>query len=296
MAQITASMVKELRERTQLPMMECKKALTEADGDIEKAEEILRKSGALAAEKKAGRETAEGRVATAISNCGKRGAVVEVRCETAPVANTEDFINMCKAIAEHIANVDALPENPDALMEQSLASDRSKTIRDLFNEVINKIRENMQVTRFARLEGGVFGTYEHHNGQVACIVQLECDEKLADNEQVQELARDLCMHITAINPMALSRDDMPKDVVETEKEIIRKQTEEQAKGKPANIIEKIMEGKLNKWFTERVLLEQPFVKEDKKSVKQVIEECSKAVGSPISIKAYLRYEVGGKSE
>ncbi len=295
MGQITASMVKELRERTQLPMMECKKALTEADGDIEKAEEILRKSGALAAEKKAGRETAEGRVATAISSCGKKGVIVEIRCETAPVANTDDFIRMCKTIAEHLANIETLPETTEALMEQPLHSDSSKTIKDIINDVINKIRENMQIVRFQRLEGGMFGTYEHHNGQVASIVQLECEDSAADSEQVKELARDLCMHITAINPMALSREDMPADVVETEKEIIKKQTEEQAKGKPENIIEKIMQGKLNKWFNERVLLEQPFVKEDKKTVKQVIEECSKAVGQPIKVKAYLRYEVGGQA-
>ncbi len=295
MSTIKASLVKELRERTQLPMMDCKRALTETDGDIAKAEELLRKSGALAAAKKAGRETAEGRIAVYITDCGSKGGIVEVRCETAPVSNTEDFIEMCKKIANHVATTENLPASVEELMGQKLASDNAQTVKDILDEVINKIRENMQIARFERIEGGILGSYEHHNGQVASVIQLEGDSELAQNEQAKELSRDLCMHITAINPVALDRDQMDEKVVENEKAVIKAQTMEQAKGKPENIIEKIMTGKLNKWFNEQVLLEQPFVKDDKKTVKQFVDECSKSIGKPISIKSFLRFEVGGKN-
>ncbi len=293
MAEISAGLVKELRERTQLPMMDCKKALAQADGDLAKAEEILRKSGALAAASKMGRETAEGRVATYVSDCGCCGAIVQVRCETAPVANNEFFVDMCKQIAKHVAGLDKMPATPEELVAQKLSYNPSQTVQDVMNDVINKIRENMQVTQYEKIAGGFIRSYEHHNGQVAVLVQMDVDPSVTNNEQVTQLAKDLCMHITAANPMAVDRDQMPADVVEKEKEIIKAQVQEQAKGKPESIIEKMMIGKVNKWYNERVLLEQPFVKDDKKTVKQVIDETSKAVGKPITVRKYLRFEVGG---
>ena len=292
MAQITAQLVKELRDRTQLPMMDCKKALQEADGDIPKAEEILRKSGALAAAKKAGRETAEGRVAASVTDDGSRGAIIEIRCETAPVANTDAFVRMGETIAAHLATTDVLPESVDALLDQRRASGDG-TIRELVNDVINKIRENMQVVRFARLEGDLITSYEHHNGQVAVILRLACEGGASPNPEAAQFARDLCMHITAMSPMALDRDGIASDVAAKEKEIIQAQVQVQAKNKPPQIVEKIVTGKLNKWYNDRVLLEQPFVKDDKKTVKQALDEVAKGSGKPIVIKRYLRYEVGG---
>ncbi len=292
MAEITAKLVKELRDRTQLPMMECKKALAEADGDIEKAEEFLRKSGALAAAKKAGRETAEGRIAIYISDDGKSAGAVEVRCETAPVANNELFIKLCKDIAKVVANIDEnTVKTVDDLLNQNLDG---KTVKELIEETINRIRENMQIAKFKKLTGGYFASYEHHNGQVATVLQIECTEDAWKNDRVRELTRDLCMHITAMNPLSVSRDEIPADILEKEKEIIKAQVAEQAKGKPENIIEKIMMGKLNKWFAENVLLEQMFVKDDKKKVKQIIDEVEKETSNPIKVKSFLRYEVGGR--
>lgn len=293
MAEITAGLVKELRERTQLPMMECKKALTQADGDIAKAEDILRKSGAMAAASKAGRETAEGRVATFVSECGCAGGIIEVRCETAPVANNEIFVNMCKQIARHVAGLATLPDSADKLAGQPLAHDPTQTVKDTMDFAVNRLRENMQIARFARLSGGFISSYEHHNGQVAVLLEMDVDRSVKGDERVVQLAKDLCMQVTAANPMAVDRERVPASIVEKEKEVIKAQVEQQSEGKPAAIIEKMTIGKLNKWYNEHVLLEQPFVKEDKKTVKQVIDEVAKAVGKPITVKQYLRFEVGG---
>jgi len=292
MAQVSAAMVKQLREKTQLPMMDCKKALQQAEGDLGAAEDILRKSGALAAVKKAGRETAEGRVAIYVSDDNSAAGIVEVRCETAPVANTDSFIEMCDMIARHIAIAQTVPSDTDELLGQRLEPD-GKTARDLLNDVINKIRENMQVARFARLEGEIIAGYQHHNGQVAVVVQLGSDGELTADQALIRFGRDLCMHVTAAGPMALTRDGLSPDLVEKEKQIIQAQVAQQAANKPPQIVEKIVIGKLNKWYNERVLVDQPFVKDDKKTVKQAVSEFSKTFGRPVTIKRYLRYEVGG---
>ncbi|MFA5863682.1 MAG: translation elongation factor Ts [Phycisphaerae bacterium] len=296
MAEITAGLVKELRERTQLPMMDCKKALAQTDGDITKAEDFLRKSGAMAAASKLGRETAEGRVATYISDCSCCGAILQVRCETSPVANNDIFQSMCKKIAQHVAGLDAMPDSAEKLVSQKLTCDANQTVKDVMDDAINKLRENMQVSQFGKLCGGYISSYEHHNGQVAVLLQMEVDPSIKNNEQVVQLAKDLCMHITAVNPTAVTREQVPAEIVEKEKEIIKGQVELQSAGKPANIIEKMTMGKINKWYNDRVLLEQPFVKDDKKTVKQVIDEVSKAVGKPITVTKYLRFEVGGSGK
>ncbi|NLX05460.1 MAG: translation elongation factor Ts [Phycisphaerae bacterium] len=293
MADISAALVKQLRELTQLPMMDCKKALQDAEGDIVKAQDILRKSGALAAAKKAGRETAEGRVATFVTPDQKAAAIVEVRCETAPVANTEDFSRLCRTIAEHLATTSQWPADVQQLLGQTVASE-GRTVQDLLNDIINKIRENMQPVRFERLAGGVITSYEHHNGQVATLVQFNGqDGGVTPSDQVVQFGRDLCMHITAVNPMALSREEISAAVVAKEKEVIEAQVAEQSKGKPPQIVEKMVQGKINKWYNEMVLLEQPYVKDDKKSVQQAIDEFNKAGGQKVAVSKYLRYEVGG---
>jgi elongation factor Ts len=289
-------MVKELRERTQLPMMECKRALTETDGDIEKAEELLRKSGALAAAKKAGRETAEGRVSVYVSDCGCRGGIIQVLCETAPVANTEIFVDMCRQFARHVSQLETLPGNVEELLGQKLSFDDSTSVQDVMNNSVNKLRENMQIREFDKIAGGMIAMYEHHNGQVAVVMQLDVDESVRSDERVIQLAKDLCMHVTAVCPVAVDRDGVPAEMVEKEKEIIKAQVEQQSAGKPANIIEKMMMGKVSKWYNERVLLEQPFVKDDKQTVQQVIDAIAKEVGKPITVKKFLRYEVGGRDK
>jgi elongation factor Ts len=295
MAEITASLVKQLRDRTQLPMMDCKRALQESDGDLAKAEDFLRKSGALAAAKKAGRETAEGRIAIHITDDNSSAGIVEVRCETAPVANTDAFVEMCHMIARHIALSKKLPGDAESLLGQTLVFDSGRTIRACLEEVINKLRENIQIQRFTRLTGKYIAGYEHHNGQVAVLIAVESNNSSVNAEKTREFGRDLCMHITAINPAALDRDQIPAEVVEKEKAIIQAQVAQQAQGKPVQIIEKIVQGKINKWYNELVLLEQPFVKDDKKTVKQAIAEFNKSIGQSIEVKQFLRFEVGGVS-
>jgi len=272
---ITAAMVKALREKTGLPMMECKKALSEAGGDEDKAIEILRRLGAGKIQKMATREATEGRIACFLDPETQRAGIVELRCETAPVAGNEEFVNLATAIAQ----VSALTDSPSAetIREQPLPGHASKTIGTLMDEVFNRMRENMKIARVAQLNGNV-GQYIHHNGQVGVLIEMsgDCSE---------DLKSDLCMHIAALSPPCLRREDAdPKEVQEQKAVFV-----EQAKGKPEPIVEKIVGGKMNRWYSEFVLLDQPFVKDDKKSVGQVL----KAISPDLTVSRFIRYEVGG---
>lgn len=274
MAEITASMVKELREKTDLPMMDCKKALSETGGDMDAAIELLRKKGAAAAEKKAGRETAEGRVAVYVDKEKGVGAIAEVLCETAPTSNNPVFQEMVGKIARHAAlSGDA---NPETILDENFVDDPGMTVRDVMNEVINKIRENMKINRLVRAEGRL-GHYVHHDGRVAVLLQVE-------GEGNDAVLADICMHITAMMPRALDRESIPAAEIAKEKEIVREQII--ASGKPENLVDKISQGKMNRWFSEQVLLEQPFVKEDKKTVGQVAKEAG------IKLTGFTRLKVG----
>lgn len=290
MAQITAAQVKELREKTDLPMMDCKKALVEADGDLAKAEDLLRKSGAATAAKKADRVTAEGRVGTYISDDGKTAGIVEMRCETAPVSNNDDFKALADMLANHAATIDPMPADVAGFAQTKLPDGR--TVQDAINDVIQKIRENMQVGSFGRVisQDGYVANYVHFNGQVGALVEYVCPSEIAGNEEVQALMRDICMQVVALDPEGTVRDDIDSALVEKEREIIAAQVA--AEKKPANIIEKIIEGKLDRWFSERVLVEQAFVKEDKKTVKQVVEELGKKLGGQIEVRSFVRMHVG----
>lgn len=274
MAEITAAMVKELREKTDLPMMDCKKALNETGGDMNAAIDLLRKKGAAAAEKKAGRETAEGRVAVHVDREKGVGAIAEVLCETAPTSNNPVFQEMVAKIARHAALSGTT--DPEAILDEKFVDDPGMTIRDIMTEVINKIRENMKINRLVRAEGRL-GHYVHHDGRVAVLLQVE-------GEGEDAVLADLCMHITAMMPRALDRQSIPAEDVAREKEIVREQII--ASGKPENLVEKISEGKMNRWFSERVLLEQPFVKDDKKSVGDVAKEAG------FKLTGFTRLKVG----
>lgn len=280
MAEITAAQVKALRERTGLPMMDCKAALTEANGDADKAVDILRKRGADAADKKAGRETGEGRIACFVDHDRKVGAIIEFRCETAPVANNPEF----KALADLFARAAAQaagPVSPDALMALPAPNEPSRTCRDLLHDLVNKIRENMKVVRVEKLEGRL-ASYVHFNGKIGVLLQVEG----AGGDD--ELLADLCMHITAMKPSALSRDDVDAATIEKEKEIARAVAMQS--GKPESIVEKIVMGKVNRWYSEHVLLEQEFANADK--FKGTIAKLLARHGD-VRIVAYRRFEVGG---
>lgn len=273
---ISAAQVKALREKTGLPMMDCKKALTEANGDEDQAIEILKKAGLGKVEKMASREAAEGRIACFVDAEKQRAGIVELRCETAPVANTDDFANLAKSVARHVTAM----ETPDAQKVRAMAhlDDSSKTVDDEINDVFNRIRENMQVHRVDIASGHV-GYYVHHNAQIGVLIEMsgECPD---------ELKADVCMHIAAMNPPCLKREDAPAAEVEEQKAAFL----EEAKGKPPQIAEKIVDGKLNRWYSEFVLLEQPFAKDDKKSVTEVLKE----VAPDLTVTRFIRYQVGQK--
>ncbi len=277
--QISAAAVKQLRDRTNAPMMDCKEALTEAGGDMEKAIEILAKKNKLIAAKREGKETAEGRIGVFIDPAKKVGAIIEVRCESAPVAKSEQFIGLVNELAKQVAF--KAPATVQDLLAQPLCDNPAKSVQDRIGEVIGVIRENMKPVRFVRLTGQL-GSYVHHDGTVGVLLQVE--GPTVDSQ----LLRDVCMHITAKNPLAGNREEISAERVAKETEIAQAQIKEDPKNasKPANIIAKIAEGKIKTWFAENVLVEQPFVKDDSKTVGALLS------GAGLKLVKFARLQVG----
>lgn len=263
---ITATMVKNLRDRTGAGMMDCKKALAENGGDEEKAIAWLREKGLSKAAKKAGRSTTEGLVTIVLSADGKSAAMSELKCETDFVAKNEEFIALAEGLANKALemktdNVEALPEN----------------VTDL-TELIGKIGENMQVGRLAYMSlsgAGVIGSYVHSNNKLGVLVEVT-------GEATPELAKDIAMQIAAANPICISPDQLPQETLEQEREIYLNQAKEE--GKPAQIAEKIVEGRIRKYYQEVCLIEQAFIKDDKKTIKDIL-------GKNASIARFVRFSV-----
>ncbi|SFC73519.1 translation elongation factor Ts [Clostridium uliginosum] len=282
---ITAKSVKELRERTGAGMMDCKKALTETDGDIEKAIEVLREKGLAAAAKKSGRVAAEGLVKTYITEDNKNGAIVELNCETDFVAANEDFI----AFADSLAKV-AVTTNATTIEEfVNDKIDGESTISEGLTALIARLGENMTVRRFVKfsLENGVVKSYIHGGGRIGVLVEVACNTESAI---VEEVAKELCMQIAAANPLFLSKEEVDQDAIEKEKEIYRVQALNE--GKPEKIVEKMVMGRVQKYYKEVCLLEQLWVKDGDKSISKYLAEKSKEVGSSITVNKYVRYERG----
>jgi elongation factor Ts len=277
---ISAGDVKKLRDTTNAPMMDCKAALEKANGDLQKAAQILREQNKAIAEKKGARETAEGRIAVYIDSAKATAAILEMRCESAPVVKNEGFVQLANDIVKHIATTATVPASVDALLTQSY--DAKRTVKDRIEELVGLIRENMKPARFERLQGGEFGSYVHFDGSVGVL--LQCEGKASD----PQLLKDVCMHITAKQPAAARREDVDPAVIAREKEIALAQIAGDAKnkGKPANILEKIVEGKIKAWYIDNVLIEQPFVKDDSKTVGALLD----AAG--LKIKKFIRFKVG----
>ena len=275
----TAKDVKELRERTGCGMMDCKKALTETNGDFDKAVDFLREKGLATAAKKASRIASEGLVDILVE--GNVGAMVEINSETDFVAKNDDFKTFVRNIARQVIAVN--PADVDALLESKFIDDESITIKDLLTEKIAKIGENMNLRRFARYEGNVVG-YVHAGGRIGVMVKVDADM----NDDAVTAARDCAMQIAAINPLYKDRDSVPAEDVEKEKGIITAQIKEDPKNanKPDNIIEKMLGGKINKFFETNCLVEQAFVKDDSMSVGKYLE--SKGV----KLLDYVRFEKG----
>jgi elongation factor Ts len=280
MTTISAAAVKALRDRTNLPMMDCKAALTATGGDMDKAIDYLRERFKDVAVKKGERETAEGRIATFIDDTQTMGAILEMRCESPPVVKSDAFVQLANDLARQVALKGA--DSVEGLLAQPLVGDPKHTVQDRVNDTIGLIRENMKPARFTRLTGGLLGSYTHHDGSVGVLLQVEGER--AD----PQLLRDVCMHITAKNPVAARREDLSPEVIAKETEIAKAQLAADPKNarKPANIQAMILEGKLKTWFAENVLLEQPFVKDDSKTVGELLK------GAGLKLVKFVRYRVG----
>jgi elongation factor Ts len=270
MADISASLVKELRERTGAGMMDCKKALTETNGNMDEAIDYLRKKGLSAAAKKSDRIAAEGLVAE-FSN-GSTGVIVEVNSETDFVAKNADFIAFTKEIAEVI--VKANPANVEALLQ--VVADNGKTVAENLNEKIATIGEKLDIRRFERAEGGVIGTYIHGGGKIGVLVKLEGGDV--------ELAKDICLHVAAANPKYLNSDSVDAEFIAKEEEIFAAKLAEQ--GKPANMIPNIVKGQVAKLLKEVCLVNQPFVKDPDTTIEQLVASKGAKIAS------YARFQLG----
>jgi elongation factor Ts len=293
---ITAQMVKDLRDKTGAGMMDCKKALTENNGDMEAAVTFLREKGLAAAAKKAGRVAAEGLVGIFVQ--GNVAALAEVNCETDFVAKNDDFQRLVTDVTEHVAlknpgKVKAEDEGTgEALYAQAFAKNAEKTVSDIVTEKVATIGENIGVRRFVRLEGGsVYGSYSHGGGNIGVLVELTLgDAGKADDEKVQGLARDLAMHVASEAPLALRREELDADIVEQERQIFRQQAVDS--GKPENILDKIVEGRVQKFYGESCLLEQGFIKDPDVKVAKLVEQLGKELGTSIEVSRYARFKVG----
>lgn len=291
MAEVTSQMVKELREMTQAGMMDCKKALIETAGDIEKAVEWLREKGLAAAAKKASRIAAEGMVTSYVTPDAQVGVIVEVNCETDFVANTDNFKDFCAKIASHIAK--ANPADVETLLIQPFADDASKTITDLISDATVAIGEKISVRRFARYEAkaGVVETYIHMGGKIGVIVEVANDKPdTFANEAFKTYYHDLTLQIAAARPTSVNKSEVPTDTLDKEKEILRAQALNE--GKPEKIIDKMVEGRIEKYYKEVCLVEQPFVKDPDKSITQYTQEVAKAIGATIEPLRFARFERG----
>ena len=267
MSAITAALVKDLRDKTGAGMMDCKKALVESSGDIEKAIENLRKSGIAKAAKKAGRVTTEGKVVSLISETG--AAMLEVLCETDFVAKNDQFTQFCNKLVKKI--IETYEEVGD--LSERVSSDE----KDALTNLVSKVGENIQIRRVVRWQPeGKCTTYIHAGGKIGVLLDV-----LGENNN--QFLMDLCMHIAAFNPLYVTDKDVPKAVIDKEKEIAAALPE--MKGKPSEIVDRILEGKIKKWFTEHCLLKQSWIRDDKITVE-------KALSTSASISKFLRWQIG----
>ena len=272
---ITASQVKELREKTGAGMMDCKKVLTETNGDEEKAIELLRERGIAKAAKKSGRVAAEGLVEAYISEDGKTGAIVEVNAETDFVAKNEEFKAFVASVAKQVVEKD--PKDLEDLLAQESIDEAGKTVKDVLTDKIAKIGENMNIRRFVRFESdGLIEKYIHGDGKIAVLVNMKGGNS--------EVAKDVCMQIAAARPEYLNEASVPEDRLEKEKEILKVQTMNE--GKPEAIAEKIVQGRIRKFFEEVCLVDQVFVKDPNKKVSDILKE------NNAEVTEFARFEKG----
>jgi elongation factor Ts len=309
MAEISAQLVKQLRERTGAGMMECKKALQEANGDLPEAEVVLRKRGIAGASKKESRSTKQGLISAFIKQRGKSGVLVEINCESDFVARTEDFQTLAADIAAHIAEtkprfvrLEEVTEAEranfkahEALYEQKFAKDGgSNTVGEFVKEKIAKLGENINISRFViyDVEGeGVVGNYIHTGSQIGVLLQIATkNQATAGKDEFKTLVRDLAMQIAAANPQFVDKSEVPADLLEKERAIQRDRALNE--GKPEKMVEKIAEGRLSKFYEEVCLLEQPFIRENTVTVSELIKTAGSKLGDSVTVSRFVRFKVG----
>ncbi|MHC4758505.1 MAG: translation elongation factor Ts [Planctomycetota bacterium] len=288
MTDIPAAIVVKLRKMSGQGMMDCKKALLETEGDLDKAMELLRKKGLATLAKRAGREVSEGIVVGQTKDDSKLGILATLCCETDFVAKSDDFVAASELLVDFACACD---QDTDAQNIHETEID-GKKFSDIITETVSKTGEKMEVGDFTRYNvqgSGFTNIYIHFNKKLGTMLEIETsDDNIASSETLRQAANDIAMHITAIKPLALDTDGIDQDTIEREKAIYA----EQVTGKPENIIEKIVEGKMRKFYAENCLLKQPFVKDDSKTVEQVINEAAKQAGGEAKIKRFVRYELG----
>lgn len=292
MSNVSMELVKQLREKTQVGMMDCKKALEEANGDMEKAIEILRKKGSAVAAKRGDNVTNNGRVESFISSDNKIGAMVEIACETDFSAKTVDMEFFAKHTAE-VASIAAVDNAQDLLAQKSIKNPKL-VIQDHLDELIAKIAESIKVSKvvlFKAEKFGIVSSYIHPGSTVGVMVNLDLEKDASAHiEELKLIAKDICMQIAVNKPIAVSSENIEPSVIAKEKEIATEQLK--ASGKPANVIDKIVEGKLKKFYEDVCLLNQMFIKNDKMTVQQYLAEASNKLGNKISVKEFVRIGIG----
>ncbi|MBI9016202.1 MAG: translation elongation factor Ts [Phycisphaerae bacterium] len=290
MASISAATVKQLRDQTGQSMMDCKNALVETEGDIELAIELLRKKGMAVMEKRSSKETKEGRIAAKKSDDGKIAVAASICCETDFTSKNDNFGAAVETATNALLAADSAPADVAAF--GALATADGRTVSTVISDLVSQSGEKTELGDFARFEltgPGYIHSYVHFNNKVATMIQIDAEnDQAANSEAIKTLGADLAMHVTAINPEGLSRDDVDPALIAKEEEIAR----EQMAGKPANIIENIVKGKIDKWLSQIVLLEQPFVKDDSKTVSELVEEVGKAAGGKLTVKCFTRIQIG----
>ena len=285
MAQITAALVKELRDITGAGMMECKKALTEADGNIEAAIDVLRKRGLAAVTKKAGRATNEGTVIAMVAEDGKSAIAIELNCETDFVAINEKF----KAYANRIAKAALAAKATDAEAAKAAAID-GETVEEIITDAIHVLGENIQLSRVVYVEGDAIAAYIHSNGKIGVLAIFDAEGIDAASADFVTCGKDVAMQVAAMNPVAATRAAVPAATVEHEMSIYKAQAAES--GKPAAIQEKIALGRMEKFYKEQCLTEQVFVKNNEQTVNQYVAACAKAMGGKLAVRDFIRMQLG----
>jgi elongation factor Ts len=284
MANITAQQVKELRDKTGAGMADCKKALEESNGEMQEAVEFLRKKGAASVEKRADRDTNEGVVSTKVSENGQTASIAKITCETDFVARNEEFINFANTIASVV--YDKSPQSKEDLLSTDINGNK---VEDKYNEILSKFSEKIEVSQFDRFStDGYLVDYIHGGSKLGVIVEVNSAKV---SGEAKSLVRDIAMQVAAMNPSFLDRTQVTQEILDKEKEIYKQQAEQE--GKPADIAEKVAEGRINKFYKENCLVEQQFVKDGTITVNDVLKKISAQVGEEVKINQFVRYSIGG---